>query len=228
VRESLVNLGDRVLDAFQSFLNPEILVVPRQHIELLPLDHDGQFGKEAVVVAVKCIQSNGRFMPRDDAEDNLDYVQIVPCGLLEFEDRVFLFERTDTDPKYRLFGKTTILQGCHASKRLDERIPGLLEDALLERVSSSLFLSRVFPIEAVGYCWDKDDEISSRHFGMVYRIQIDNPHTAVDLRKKEFRKQRGHGLSGQFVAWNDLFHQDVQTSLETWSHAILRGTRKNK
>ncbi len=228
VRESLVDLGDRILDAFQNFLNPEILVVPRQHVELLSLDQGGAFGEQAVEAAVKLIKSHGRFMFRDEAEDNFEYVQVIPCGLLCYKDQVFLFKRKDSDPKSRLHGRATIWQGCHVSKRQEDGIPETLEAALLEKVSRSLFLSRVFPIAPVGYCWDKEDDISSRHFGMVYRIQIDNPHTAVDLKKKEFRKQRGHGLTGRFATWKELTDEKVQTMLETWSHAILRGLKNEK
>ncbi len=228
VRESLVDLGDRILDTFQSFLSPEILVVPRQHMESLSLDHGGGFGEEAVAAAVKLIESHGRFMSRDEAEGHFDYVQVIPCGLLSYKDQVFLFKRKESDPKYRLHGKATIWQGCHVSKRQEDGIPGILEAALLEKVSRSLFLSRVFPIAAVGYCWDKDDEISSRHFGMVYRIRIDNPFTAVDLRNKEFRKQRGYGLVGQFVTWQQLADNELLTMLETWSHAIIHGLKDKK
>ena len=153
---------------------------------------------------------------------------MIPCGLLSYKDQVFLFKRKDSDPKYRLHGKATIWQGCHVSKRQENGIPGILETALLEKVLRSLFLSRVFPIASVGYCWDRDDEISSRHFGMVYRIQIDNPFTAVDLRSKEFRKQRGYGLVGQFVSWQQLADDEVQTMLETWSHAIIHGLKDKK
>jgi hypothetical protein len=59
----------------------------------------------------------------------------------------------------------------------------------------------------------------------VYQIQIDNPHTALDLRKKEFRKQRGHGLAGKFQQWGTLFAPDVRDVLEPWSQAILDGIR---
>lgn len=228
VRESLVELANRILDCFQRFLNPDILVVPRQQIESLPFDDSGVFGEQAVQDALTCIESYGRFMPRDEAETNFEYVQVIPCGLLEYKDQVFLLRRKDTDPKYRLYGRATIWHGCHVSRREEYRIAELLEAALLARVSRSLFLSRVFPIESLGYCWDRDDEISSRHFGMVYRIQINNPHTAADLKKKEFRKQRGHGLTGQFLDWKQLSDNEVQTMLESWSQAILRGIGKEK
>ena len=223
VRESCVEIANGVLDSLESFLNPEILVVPRQAIELLPLAHGGAFGDDAVRDATKCIQDNGSFMRRDEAKSNFDYVQIIPCGILANEDEVFLFQRKETDPKSLLYGKTTIWQGCHVSKYGETKISELLQNVLLERISRSLFLSRVFPISALGYCWDIDDKAGSRHFGMAYRIEIDNLHTAVNLRRKEFKKRRGHGIGGRFVRWDELKGEEINSTLESWSRAILHG-----
>ena len=97
-----------------------------------------------------------------------------------------------------------------------------LVNALLERVARSLFLSRVFPIEPLGCCWDRDDDQSSRHFGLIYGIEIDNPNTAADFRKKEFRRQRGNGLTGEFLNWEQLHRDEVQQRLESWSRTIVR------
>jgi predicted NUDIX family phosphoesterase len=160
-------------------------------------------------------------MPRAEAEVTSDYVQIVPCGLLRYQDKVFLFQRKESDPKYRLYGRTTIWQGCHVSKREGVEFAALLKTTILERVSRSLFLSRVFPIDALGYCWDRQDPNSSRHFGVIYQIRIDNPHTAIDLKKKEFKRQRGHGLIGQFDAWQQLVASQDDLTLESWSRSII-------
>jgi len=226
VRESNVVLTQRVLDCLEDFLNPEILVVPRREIEELPLEGGGAFSKRVVEKAIKCISYNGRFMPRAEAESDCNYVQIVACGVLRYQDGVFLFQRKESDPKYRLYGKATIWQGCHIPKQEGVGIADLLKTTLLERVSQSLFLSHVFPIDALGYCWDPNDPNSSRHLGVVYRILIDNPNTAADLKKKEFRKKRGHGLIGQFDNWQQLVANQDQLSLESWSRAILQSIKR--
>jgi len=223
IKDSLVNLADQIIASFEHFLNPDVLVVPRQRLETLPLANGGAFGPEAIKQAVNLVEAHGQFMPRERAEDNFDYVQVIACGMLEHNKRVFVFQRRDTDPKYRLYGKATILQGCHISNRENQSIRTRLETALLEKLSRTLFLSRTLPSEPIGYCWDKDDDISGRHLGIVHRVKIDNPHTASDLQKKEFRKKRGHGIAGQFYDLKDLTKDDVSKMLETWSHAIMRG-----
>ena len=221
VRESNVALTERLLDHLKQFLDPEILVVPRARIEALPLERGEAFGREAMGRALDCISSNGSFVHRAAAEEDPNYVQIIPCGMLMHNDMVFLFQRKEKDPKYRLYGKTTIWQGCHVVKQDESDIPALLETALLGRISGSLFLSQVFPIESLGYCWDRENPESSRHFGVVYRINIDNPDTAADLKKKEFRRGRGHGLSGEFNTLKETSDKRENLGLESWSMAIL-------
>ncbi|MHB8813436.1 MAG: hypothetical protein ACYDAE_09215 [Steroidobacteraceae bacterium] len=222
-KDSGVDLANGVLDSLERFLNPSILVVPRKEVERVVRELPTRFGNHATDAVLQCISTFGHYMPRADAERLHQYVQIIPCGLITYREQVFLFQRKGSDPKYRLFGKTTLWQGCHASKREGVGAPDLLKSALMERISRTLFLSRIFPVEPVGFCWDQDDPESSQHLGIAYRIQIDNPATAVDLRKKEFRKQRGHSVSGQFYLWSELKKNRESLNLESWSRAILDG-----
>ena len=224
--ESGIELARQVLDCLGRFLNPEILVVPRVQLEALPLHGGGAFGDAAVHAALDCISRFGSFMPRAEAESRKDYVQVIPCGLICHEERVFLFRRKESDPKSKLFGTTTLWQGCHTPKRDGFELPKMLANALSERVQRSLFLSRVFPLEPFGYCWERDDEHSAQHFGVVYRVKVDNAATAIDLRKKEFRTQRGHSLSGQFYDWETLSTMQGQLNLEPWSRAIVQSHRE--
>ena len=99
----------------------------------------------------------------------------------------------------------------------------LLRSCLMDRITRSLFLSREFKADLKGLCWDGDDVQNSRHVGIMFQIEIDNPHTTNDLRKKEFRKMRGrgHNLAGQFIDWNEIKKRRKDIALEPWSEAIL-------
>jgi len=219
-KESGVELANSVLDALEEFLNPEILVVPRGRIEELVRAGVCQLGPKAVESALSCISQHAKFMRRADAEVNDEYVQIIPFGLITYEADVFLFRRKDKDPKSRLFGSNTLWQGCHTTKKDRVEIAQLMQDALMDRIARSLFLSRKFSAQPLGFCWDQSSVDSSRHFGFAYKMNIDSEVAANDLRKKEFRKQRGYGLSGQFHPWNSL-REARDLGLEPWSKAIV-------
>jgi len=221
VQESNIALAGKILDSLEPFLDPEILVVPRKFVEGLPMDHGGNFSGAAVAAAIECITRHGRFVRRSAAEVDDGLVQIIPAGILAYMDKVFVFQRKETDSKYRLYGKTTVLEATHTVK--DGQLNGveLLENALFTRVARSLFLGRHFPMKLIGYCWDREDVNSRRHFAMVFQVEIDSENTADDLKKKEFRRWRGPSRAGEFLSWSELKEKSDELNLEPWSLAIL-------
>jgi predicted NUDIX family phosphoesterase len=228
MKASNTRLANAILQHLEEFLDPQILVVPKQELGRLPLESGGCFTRDGRAQLEACLATFGRSMRRSVAEMDEDYVQIIGCGVLVHNDEVFLFQRKERDPKYRLYGKATIWQGTHVSLDTQQHGIELIKTALVERITRSLFLSREFRVEPIGYCWDPGDVTSRHHFGVMFRVNIDNDHMATDLRKKEFRKGRGHGLAGSFVNWATLESDEVVSSLETWSQAILRNLKDFK
>ena len=113
VKESNTALASKILDSLQEFLDPEILVVPKECLADLPMDQSGNFEAGAASKAAACISKSGTFVRRSQAESDDGLVQIIPAGILTYEDKVFVFQRKEPDPKYRLYGKTTILEATH-------------------------------------------------------------------------------------------------------------------
>jgi predicted NUDIX family phosphoesterase len=222
-KASNVQLASRIMDRLADFLDPLILVLPKAELERLPRTHGGCFTEEARNQLAKSIATFGKAMKRSEAEADAKHVQMIGCGVLVHDKRVFLFERKERDPKYRLYGRATIWQGTHVPCRNCSPDLGIIRIALVERITRSLFLSREFQVDPIGYCWDADDPKSNSHFGIMFRVDIDNEYMATDLQKKEFRKGRGHGLAGNFVDWKSLSSNDeVQERLESWSLAVLK------
>jgi len=223
-RGSATQLAERILDLLEEFLNPEILILPRTIVSGLPLRGDGAFSEEAKAKFVAALSTNGRFMRRSEAEADSDSVQVIACGVLTYEDSIFVFERKDRDQKSSLYGKLTLWQGTHVPKQGGTAELKLLERAIIDRITRYLFLSRAFPIRFAGYCWEANNEKSNRHMGAIFEVLIDNPYTATDLKKKEFRRGRGSDLGGSFKCIADLesVAAAADTSLETWSVAIVK------
>jgi predicted NUDIX family phosphoesterase len=230
IRASNVRLAEKIVHSFADFLSPEILVVPRVEIDKLPITEGGCFGDSARAALLECLSGAGTFMRRKDAENNFDYVQIVACGLFMQEENVFLMNRKDKDPKSALFGSNTIWQGCHVAKRDEPDAIELLKFRLSERISRTLFLGPGFGISFAGYCWTPDagtpqDQKSKIHLGVVFHVNIDNPHTVANLKKKEYRRGRGFGLAGRIVKWDELQKAEIFDSLESWSKVISRNLK---
>jgi hypothetical protein len=98
VRASNVRLAENILNHFEEFLDPEILVVPREQLSKLPIQGIGEFSPNAKEAIVNCIAAFGRYMRRSVAESDSEVVQIIPCGILIYKQQVFVFERKERDP----------------------------------------------------------------------------------------------------------------------------------
>lgn len=224
VRKSNIKLAEKIVDQLERFLNPEIVVVPKAALERVFPDTVGAFG-DRIDRIVDCIRRDGAKMCRADAEENSDVVQVVACGVLTRGNEVFLFQRTDADPKSKLHGRTTIWHGTHVAQQGGLSGLPVLEIALNDRLTRSLFLSRQSKRKLKGCCWDRSNEKSNKHLGMMFNVTVDN-ETANDLRKKQFRHGRGYDLAGKFISWEDLEELRGEVSLEPWSGSILDNRNK--
>ena len=218
-----VNLVGQILDCFQSFVDPEILVVPKQAMENLLDSTPWAFVPAAESKTIQeIIENRGEYRKRTEVESNADYIQIVPCGALIYEGGAFLFKRHDRSPQSRLYGKSTIWQGCHVIRPADEQCSMETVQAALEsRISQSLFISRELDTRFVGYTWDDSDKGDRKHLGLIYRMDVQSRELAESLRRKEFRRSRGHNLAGDFRNINDLKSSMDKVDLEPWSRTIL-------
>ena len=162
-------------------------------------------------------------MKRTEVESDKSYIQIVPCGALFHEGRVFLFQRQDRNPKSRLYGKSTIWQGCHVVRPVDRGASMSVVLAALEtRIAQSLFISRKLNSYFVGYTWDDSERGDGQHLGLIYRMDIKSPELAESLRKKEFRRSRGYSLAGGFLEIEELVSSMDEVDLEPWARSILK------
>jgi len=222
-RETGVVLAEQIIDALERFVNPEILVIPRGVADTLSLDGGGCFNRAEVRKAVRAIEANKRFVPRSDAESDERLVQIIPASMLVYRGKVFTFQREETDPKYHLYGKATIWQGGHVARAKAGTAKVDYNSILGDRLKEKLFLSRRFDTEILGYAWDRGTPQSSKHFGLIHRIDINDTAVAQDLENKAFRKGRGHDVIGKFVSPLALRKRTANghDDLESWSQTVL-------
>lgn len=214
----------KILDGFESFVNPKILVVPREALESLLSSAPSAYASDGEAGCLeKIIEESGEYLKRADVESNPKFIQIVTCGALLYEGRVFVFERQDRNPKSNLYGKSTIWQGCHVVCPVDERRSlSAARKALQARIAQSLFITRQLVSRFVGYAWDDSGKGDGRHLGLIFRLEVDSQELAESLRKKQFRRGRGHSLLGDFSEIGELVSSMDKVDLEPWSRSVLR------
>ena len=223
VREVNVDLLGQILDCFESFVNPEILVVPREDMRDLLSSAPSAFSPATETSQLQeIIESKGQYRKRAEVEADTSFLQIVPCGVLVHDGRVFLFKRHEENPKSELYGTFTIWQGCHVERPPDgNRSQDAILAALQNRIAQSLFISKQLDSRYVGYTWDPSSTRDGKHLGLIFRLDIENPELAESLKKKEFRRSRGHNLAGELTKIEELASNMDGVGLEPWSRAVL-------
>ena len=223
VRAVNTELVGKILSRFEAFVNPEVLVVEKTSMrDILSESPYAFFPNDRIAQMREIIETKGQYRNRREVEPDMGLIQIVACGVLLHEGRVFLFQRRDRNPKSSLYGKSTIWQGCHVVRPADGQLSlSAALEALQARVAHSLFITRQLRSDFVGYTWDESDRGDGRHLGLIYRLDIESPELAESLKKKEFRRSRGHSLAGEFREVAELKSIMEDVDLEPWSRAIL-------
>jgi predicted NUDIX family phosphoesterase len=220
-KEVNIRIANDILDKLELFLDPRIMVVDSKILRKIIPESDGCFSFDNHGDILAEIKKHCSFIKRSEAEDSDAVVQVIPCALLMYSGKVFLFERMEKDPKVELHGKSTIWQGAHVAYA-ESDFDVLINDALSTKLRDKLFLNRRFDVNLLGYAWDQTNPKSLKHIGLLFKLVIDSDDVAADLQKKAFRSGRGHGLNGEFLTAAELREKADELSLEPWSLGALR------
>jgi predicted NUDIX family phosphoesterase len=214
----------------------QVLVVPRT--ELFVAEEAGFSGvqQDGVDGYLERIARCGRFAPRDDVEEDPSLQQIIPYGMVCFDDpgdgaHVFLMRRTRGGNESRLHDRYSIGVGGHInpvdglSSRTDSAVvadPASVTDsgsspredlvrAALEReLAEELHVDTSYSVSCIGVLNDDSNAVGEVHFGVVYRIDVAGP---------EVRVRETDQLEGHFVPFAEL--SDYDERLESWSRHLL-------
>lgn len=211
-----------------------ILVIERKH--LFPgLSPQGFLAPDAVdldAAAPFCF-----FAERDYMEQNSHYKQIIPYLVLERgtgkDARVLCYQRRTKHTETRLGGLWSVGFGGHVEP-LDRDAPevaahGLLKaSALRELVEETGLTVDGAALEAAGFINSDSQDVSSVHFGWVFRIHLDHaPGTDEELLATVTAQAEPHQ-----ARWVPASHLNGMTcegdgpdggSFEDWSRIAIAG-----
>ncbi|MEM7205375.1 MAG: hypothetical protein AAF628_34285 [Planctomycetota bacterium] len=198
----------------------------RWHNGFVPLD------AEAGTELLSAFEAHARFEPRDTAEQQPAWKQLIPYCVVTRGRDVFYAQRLEGQGDPRLWRRISIGFGGHVG---DEDAPpqGAVQRALHRELREELSMTgasggRPMP-RLVGLLNDERDDVGRVHAGLVYRL-----HVAADCRVevREVHKLRGGfaplaalrgHASGEAprVAPREGLWED-RASIESWSAIVLR------
>lgn len=166
-----------------------------------PLDTGDLEALQAQVVGA------GVWMPRDAAEDDQRYKQLIPYVVVRDAERVFLMERTDAGADARLHRRVTIGVGGHLNPVDDG--PDAIGSGLRREWDEELSADWEPEFRPIGLLNDDRNPVGSVHLGIVFEVQAAG--RPIDVRERS--KLSGHmaPIEELRVAWDRL---------ETWSQLV--------
>ncbi len=155
-----------------------------------------------LLVAAK---AHGEFRPRNEAETDPSWKQLIPYLLLRNGELIFLMRRTKAGGDERLHDRYTIGVGGHVNPEDGDVIGGLRRE-WAEEIEAA-FEPEFQPI---GLLNDDGNDVGAVHLGLVY---------AADTGGRQVGIRETHKLEGNFASVEDV--SDVADGLETWSALLF-------
>ncbi|MCB9853236.1 MAG: hypothetical protein H6819_09090 [Phycisphaerales bacterium] len=157
-----------------------------------------------------------RFMPREDAEHDPSFKQLIPYVIIAHRGRILSYVRGSRAGEKRLVGQRSIGIGGHINP-VDDELPLLRSSfretyaaAVRREVAEEIIVDGEPEDRIVALINDDSTEVGKVHLGIVHYWELDTPN--VQKREQMITK-----LS--FMSPAEL--EEVRESLETWSSLCL-------
>ena len=221
---SLVEAGETItrktLDILEASFDEEVLSIPKQSFNRL-ISSQGfiKFENRDAKVLSDLINLEGKFIRRSNVEKSDDYVQIIPFGVLEYDNKVLLLRRKEPDSSNMLNEKYVIWAGGHV--RIQDKCNDTLKKGLLREIAEELFVKSQYSVDGpIGLVYSPTNTRAKKHAGILFKIDLEVEDVALGLDQTEFKERRGKSVSGTFLPQSKLI--EYYSKMEAWSQLILR------
>jgi predicted NUDIX family phosphoesterase/thymidylate kinase len=217
IQDTARNIAYTVLSNVEEFLDPEILVIPKQLLKDLGIDQTGFFGDDKLNrLFLDKMEKYKMVMRRSIAEKSSKYVQPIPVTYLYKDDKMLLLQRIESNPTNRLHNKYLIWIGGHIWFK---NSPDCLIDTLKKEIREELSLKQLIKPQFIGLAYDSSNIKSSRHIGIVYRSKIKNSAITEALSDRILHEGIYKSHHTSIVKTSDL--TKFLNNMESWSKSIL-------
>ena len=164
---------------------------------------------------IQPITDAARFVPRQPAERDPSLKQIIPYVIIRYRNRYFTYKRTRRGEEERLHTRYSLGVGGHINPfdkfDLFAATKSVIEMGMEREVAEEVIINTTYAAQCVGLLNDDSNDVGKVHFGIVYRIDVDEPKVEI--------RERGSFTRGNFVKADDL-RRDFDL-FETWSQILI-------
>jgi predicted NUDIX family phosphoesterase len=150
------------------------------------------------------------FMPRNIAEYDYNYKQVIPYVILRHDKSYLLLKRTSKQTESRLHDKYSLGIGGHINPIATTSLAGdIILHGLFKELNEEVFINKPGKLEFLGVINDESSSVSRVHLGLVY---------IIELLSSEYKILESEKMSGQWASADELAaYYDM---METWSQIV--------
>jgi predicted NUDIX family phosphoesterase len=163
------------------------------------------------------IMENRTFMPRDEAEYNFNYKQVIPYVIIRHRNEFLLLKRTKKQTEKRLHDKYSLGIGGHINPVSSDSRDNIIMNGLYKELNEEISLSDPAELNFIGVINDESNSVSRVHLGLLYVHEVRSPGYRVLETEK---------MTAQWVTEERL--TDFYPLLETWSQIVCDHYIMNK
>lgn len=164
----------------------------------------------------RILLEHGEFKERDLVEDDINFKQVIPQGLLRFGDHVYVNQRLPKQSETRLLYAYSLGVGGHLNPE-DDLIPhmDLIQLGLHREMAEEVKMPIPFSPKYIGITNDEQAEVSRVHVGVWFEISL----LSMDVTVKETEKLRGF--------WTNILELDnFAPDFESWARMLYENYLK--
>jgi predicted NUDIX family phosphoesterase len=150
------------------------------------------------------------FMPRNIAEYDYNYKQVIPYVILRHDKSYLLLKRTSKQTESRLHDKYSLGIGGHINPIATTSLAGdIILHGLFKELNEEVFINKPGKLEFLGVINDESSSVSRVHLGLVY---------ILELLSSEYKILESEKMSGQWADADEL--SAYYDMMETWSQIV--------
>ena len=115
------------------------------------------------------------YLSREQAEQDPNFLQVIPYCVLKDGDNIFRYQRTKKGGEARLHDKWSIGVGGHINPV--DVVVGVLQDtyqtALERELAEEVSLQGTYRNTIIGCLYDPSNDVGRVHFGIVHLLELD-------------------------------------------------------
>lgn len=197
-------------------MSEKILVIRNTILDAYIKDRSGCLITDTKEQIIDEILANQTFMPRDAAEHDFEFKQVIPYVIILNGTDYLLLKRLTGQTEKRLHNKYSLGIGGHINPDSTTTGGNIVIKGLYKELNEEVSLDDPSDLNFVGIINDESDSVSRVHLGLLYVLRAKSPSYRVLETEK---------MTAQWASEDNL--KEFYDGLETWSQIVYDHYIKN-